>query len=125
MAEFYRAYFECAEDEASDITVDLFIGQDRRIVDHVPTSGWWGRFKSDDFWPFVLKPGGLLDFGANERLKSRPRSERFAHLRISDSVIAVGQKYVFNYGERWETMTLVKVTGIEKLCAPIEPADLD
>jgi hypothetical protein len=114
MPSFVRAFFRCPDDPTSNLTADLCLGDDRKVMQRVPTGGWWGKIQTNDFWPFIMLNGALLDFGNPEGDPIAPE-DRYAALEIQDRIIAVGEFYDFTYGDRDIRFQLERLTNIADL----------
>lgn len=102
-----RAVFSCVGSKVDDIVVDLVVDHNRHWVENVSTSGWWGKPNSNDVWPFILKKGGVLDFGSNIDEPSAAE-DRFGSLAISNKPLAKGASFHFCYGDISANFKLVK-----------------
>ena len=109
MPRFYRAFFRCITDQSANLTLDLLLDDNRRLVDRVPTSGWWGHINGSDVWPCILKPGGTLDFG-----ESSNSQERYGEIDLDTRLIVQGEQYELTY-QRSYSVILEKLTDIAEL----------
>ncbi|MCW2413438.1 MULTISPECIES: hypothetical protein [unclassified Sphingobium] len=91
-----RAVFSCPGSGIDDIVADLILDHNRHWVEKPSACGWWGKEASDDVWPFILKKGGILDFGANPECPSSS-DERFASFAINGKPLRLGESYHFAY----------------------------
>lgn len=91
-----RAVFSCPGSKLDNIIADLVLDGNRRWLHSVPAAGWWGKENSDDVWPFILKKGGVLDFGNNIK-EPTPSNERFGSFEISDRPLLIGESFHFAY----------------------------
>ena len=99
MARFMRAYFEGKLKQWS-LTIDFILGDDLVWIERVRTTGWWGKMDGVEMWPFMLKPGGVIDFGGDLRTKI-PKDIRFASIDIAGKPMILGNSFVLrNEGEK-------------------------
>ena len=96
MYQFVRAFFKSDDDPTGNLVLDILLDEKRRWVEKVPGGGWWGLYKSDDLWPLILKEGGNLDFGQNERTEESD-APRYASIDICDRILIEGEKFWLDY----------------------------
>lgn len=102
-----RAVFSCSGSPIDDITIDLVVDENRNWIEGILAAGWWGKPDSNDVWPFLLKEGGVLDFGSGI---GDPASsdERFGSLAITGKSLAKGKNFHFSFGDISANLVLIQ-----------------
>jgi len=82
-------------DEYDPFSLDLFVDPAGILDDRIVTYGRWGKLKSDDIWPLIVRPNAgkgdtRLDFGFDSDLPTTDE-ERFAWTNICSKQIAPGE----------------------------------
>jgi hypothetical protein len=85
------------EDDAWDpIIIDLLLDEEGNVSRKVPAVGWWGLFSpGDDFYPFVLRSDGRVDFGS----VYEKEEDRFGRCNLFDKQIRRGEYVTFWFNE--------------------------
>jgi len=91
VARFMRAHFEGKQYEWC-LSVDLTVGNNLKWIERVRTAGWWGRVDDDQVWPFMLKPGGEIDFGGDKETPVPPEI-RYASIDLSGRELKLGELF--------------------------------
>jgi hypothetical protein len=60
----YKSVRVALPHDDGDFSFDLIIDELNRATKRVPTVGWWGKLRSNDLLPFILRTDGKMDFGA-------------------------------------------------------------
>ena len=93
----------------TDLTLDLLMQDNRRIVPRIPFAGWWGKYRSTDFLPIVIQPDGKVDFGSGEETD---QNDRFGNTDIQSIEIREGLEFVFSNGEEDFRMKISSITDL-------------
>ena len=108
MANWYRVH-ALGPFAYTDLTLDLLVKDDRKIVPRIPFAGLWGKYRSTDFLPIVIQQDGKVDFGSGE---DTDQNERFGNTDILSIEIREGFEFVFSNGEEDFQMKISSVTDL-------------
>lgn len=101
-----------SDDELDPVTLDVFLDERGKVVQSFPTSGWWGKLRTDDLLPFIFFPSGKIDFGTGFE-----EENRYAQTNLPTKRLHVGEYVTMEVGDDEHCFLVKKVLWIDEIAA--------
>lgn len=90
-----------------DFVFQLVVDEKGNVKQRFPMLGWWGRLKSNDLLPFILRLNGRMDFGSDP--DETDESDRYYETDIFKRQIEVGRRVDIKIDGDIHRLTVSKV----------------
>lgn len=98
--------------EESDFSFDLVVDEQNKPIRKLAMLGWWGKLRSNDLLPFILRNDGKMDFGALPGDPDYYSSERYGVTDILEREIIQGRRVDVSVDGEDYQLSITQVTEL-------------